>query len=246
MRTGQTHTGAQSYWHLKAPYLFLSWSAGSGATVSRGPVSSCHNLFINLDSPASFLFTPRSDSGYKKPGRHIGALWHPLPIWSYFLQIEYFFRPFVSSLSFSTQALYYFTDLSSLHVLFSFSHFISTLSVAFFTLQGLAFVTVAALSSNATISQGTKWAAKHLLCLDWTIMPPRGLWLLCLLKLNKAPHNHSNITDCAEQFFYPASGCEVTRLWKCLFRFWARGFVMKVRWREAGPFSHSLSSVRQV
>lgn len=132
------HTLVQNRTHVNAPYLFLSGSTGSGATVSPGPLSSCHRLFINLDSPASFLFTPRSDSGYKQPGRHIGSLWHPLSIWSpcYFLQTEFIFRPFVPSLSFSTQALYYFTDLSSLHVLFSFSHFIFTLSVAFFTLEG--------------------------------------------------------------------------------------------------------------
>lgn len=239
MHTGQTHTGAESY-----------WSAGSGATVSGGPLSSCHSLFINLDSPASFLFTPRSDSGYKKPGRNVGSLRHPLSIWSpcYFLQIEYFFRPVVPSLSFSTQALHYFTDLSSLHVLFSFSHFIFTLSVAFFMLQGPAFVPVAAHPSNATINQGIKWATEHLSCLDWTIMPPRGLWLFCLLKLEQPQHNHSNITDSAEQFFYSANGCEVTRLWNRLFPLWARGpgFVMKAWWREAGPISHSVSSVRQV
>lgn len=64
---------------------------------------------------------------------------------------------------FQHTTLHYFTDLSSLHVLFSFSHFIFTLSVAFFTLQGLALVTVAALPSNATINQGIKWATEHLL-----------------------------------------------------------------------------------
>lgn len=48
-------------------------------------------------------------------------------------------------------------------------------------------------------------------------MPPRGPWLLCLLKLNKAQHNHSNITDCAEshdsETACSASGLGARGLW---------------------------------